>query len=115
MENNNCGVLREDLIGQAESFIRLCYGELEKSEPEILERISAIHEEVLQSGTYKHTEEELTHGARVAWRHNSRCIGRLFWHSLEVIDARGRKPQRRWPKRCWPTWSGPITEDASVR
>ncbi|WP_342480810.1 nitric oxide synthase oxygenase [Paenibacillus sp. FSL L8-0340] len=91
MGNNDCGVLREDLIGQAESFIRLCYGELEKSEPEILERISAIHEEVLQSGTYKHTEEELTHGARIAWRHNSRCIGRLFWHSLEVIDARGKE------------------------
>ncbi|WP_083675878.1 nitric oxide synthase oxygenase [Paenibacillus borealis] len=91
MGNNDCGVLREDLIDQAESFIRLCYGELEKSEPEILERVSAIREEVLQSGTYRHTEEELTHGARMAWRHNSRCIGRLFWHSLEVIDARGKE------------------------
>jgi nitric-oxide synthase, bacterial len=91
MGNKDCGVSRENLIDQAESFIRLCYGELEKSEPEILERMSAIREEVLQSGTYRHTEEELTHGARMAWRHNSRCIGRLFWHTLEVIDVRGKE------------------------
>ncbi|WP_379156552.1 nitric oxide synthase oxygenase [Paenibacillus sp. sgz5001063] len=76
------------LTGQAESFIRLCYTELEKPEQIIAERIQAIHEEVAQSGTYTHTEEELVHGAKMAWRHNSRCIGRLFWHTLEVNDAR---------------------------
>lgn len=26
--------------------------------------------------------------ARVAWRNNARCIGRLFWNTLEVLDAR---------------------------
>ncbi|MBW4084494.1 nitric oxide synthase oxygenase [Paenibacillus sp. S150] len=76
------------LIGQAESFIRLCYAELEKPEQQTAERIQAIHEEIRKSGTYTHTEEELAHGAKMAWRHNSRCIGRLFWHTLEVIDAR---------------------------
>ncbi|OKP76673.1 nitric oxide synthase oxygenase [Paenibacillus helianthi] len=76
------------LTGQAESFIRLCYTELEKPEQLIAERIQAIHKEIEQSGTYNHTEEELAHGAKMAWRHNSRCIGRLFWHTLEVNDAR---------------------------
>lgn len=32
--------------------------------------------------------EKLTESARIAWRNNSRCIGRLFWSSLELIDAR---------------------------
>jgi nitric-oxide synthase, bacterial len=31
---------------------------------------------------------ELTQLAREAWRNNPRCIGRLFWNSLEVLDAR---------------------------
>lgn len=34
------------------------------------------------------TASELERLARIAWRNNSRCIGRLFWQSLELIDAR---------------------------
>ena len=39
-------------------------------------------------GSYDHSQEELTFGARVAWRNHARCIGRLHWKSLEVIDCR---------------------------
>lgn len=78
----------EILIGQAEKFIRLCFNELGKTEEQIEERMLAIRQEIEKSGIYTHTAEELTHGARMAWRNNSRCIGRLFWHTLEVIDAR---------------------------
>lgn len=34
------------------------------------------------------TKAELEFGARVAWRNNARCIGRLFWRSLLVRDCR---------------------------
>ncbi|AWE06082.1 nitric oxide synthase [Lysinibacillus sp. 2017] len=34
------------------------------------------------------TTEELVHGARVAWRNSNKCIGRLFWNSLHVMDFR---------------------------
>jgi nitric-oxide synthase len=34
------------------------------------------------------TRKELVDLARVAWRNNARCIGRLFWQSLELLDAR---------------------------
>ena len=34
------------------------------------------------------TTEELTYGARVAWRNSNKCIGRLFWNSLTVFDQR---------------------------
>ncbi|WP_340026385.1 nitric oxide synthase oxygenase [Paenibacillus sp. FSL K6-1096] len=73
---------------QAEAFITACYQEMEKTEAEREQRLAGVREEIRLTGTYVHTAEELTHGARMAWRHNSRCIGRLFWHSLEVIDAR---------------------------
>jgi nitric-oxide synthase len=32
--------------------------------------------------------EDLIAMARLAWRNNARCIGRLFWNSLELLDAR---------------------------
>lgn len=32
--------------------------------------------------------DELTYGARVAWRNSNKCIGRLFWNSLNVFDER---------------------------
>lgn len=44
--------------------------------------------ELLRFRYYEHTPEELAYGARVAWRNHSRCIGRLYWQSLEVIDCR---------------------------
>lgn len=34
------------------------------------------------------TADDLTLLAKIAWRNNARCIGRLFWNTLEVLDAR---------------------------
>ncbi|MBV8278437.1 MAG: nitric oxide synthase oxygenase [Verrucomicrobia bacterium] len=34
------------------------------------------------------TKEELEHGAKVAWRNSTRCVGRLSWQSLMVRDCR---------------------------
>lgn len=83
MEQSTIAALKE----QAESFLTLCYGEWGRTE-ELAQRILSVHEEIHTTGTYTHTAEELAHGARMAWRNNSRCIGRLFWNSMEVIDAR---------------------------
>lgn len=44
--------------------------------------------ELDQTGTWVPTIEELTWGARVAWRNSTRCIGRYFWDSLTVLDQR---------------------------
>lgn len=52
------------------------------------ERWSVVEREVGQSGFYRHTFEELEYGARAAWRHSARCIGRLFWRNLKVFDCR---------------------------
>ena len=51
-------------------------------------RIAAVMREIDMTGTYWHTPEELTFGARAAWRNNARCIGRLYWRSLQVRDLR---------------------------
>lgn len=77
------GELRE----RARRFVTQCYEELER-EWVIESRLAEIDREIAATGTYTHTTEELTHGARMAWRNSNRCIGRLFWQSLEVIDER---------------------------
>ena len=51
-------------------------------------RIRQVRREIEASGTYWHTPAELAFGARVAWRNSSRCIGRLYWRSLQVRDRR---------------------------
>ena len=47
-----------------------------------------MRSEIDATGTYTHTLDELTFGARVAWRNSARCIGRLYWNSLRLRDMR---------------------------
>ncbi|QMV45235.1 nitric oxide synthase [Cohnella cholangitidis] len=77
-----------DVEQAAVAFIRLYYEETGRSLEEAETRIAEAVISIRNTGTYSHTTDELTFGARVAWRNNSRCIGRLFWESLEVIDER---------------------------
>lgn len=55
------------------------------------DRLEAIITEIEQTGTYTLTTDELTEGAKLAWRNSNRCIGRLFWQTLTVRDARDAK------------------------
>jgi nitric-oxide synthase, bacterial len=80
--------LNDELLQKAEEFITLCYLELEKDQLTLLERIEEIKRSISETGTYEHTLEELSHGAKMAWRNSNKCIGRLFWDSLIVKDYR---------------------------
>jgi nitric-oxide synthase, bacterial len=74
------------LLISAEQFIRQFCRESRLAAPD--QRLRQVRREILTTGTYWHTPEELTFGARVAWRNSSRCIGRLYWPSLRVRDRR---------------------------
>ncbi len=65
------------------AFLQACRVEKQWPEEKWLSRHSA-----LLAGEWIPTFEELEHGARMAWRNNARCIGRLFWPSLQVRDLR---------------------------
>lgn len=77
----------ETMRKKARSFIRRCYTELDR-EWAIESRLADIDREIALTGQYTHTFEELEHGARMAWRNSNRCVGRLFWQSLDVFDER---------------------------
>lgn len=80
--------MNDDLLQKAEEFITLCYLELEKDHVTLLARVEEVKSSIRNTGTYEHTYEELSHGAKIAWRNSNKCIGRLFWESLIVKDYR---------------------------
>ncbi len=77
-----------NILAEAKTFINICYQELASSEQIIEKRLLMIEEEIRKTGMFTHTYEELAHGARMAWRNSNRCIGRLFWESMHVLDKR---------------------------
>jgi nitric-oxide synthase len=72
---------------EALEFLELFYSEMAGEVP-FAQRLRQVREEIHTTGTYRHTLDELTFGARVAWRNSARCIGRLYWNSLRVRDRR---------------------------
>jgi nitric-oxide synthase, bacterial len=56
--------------------------------PQLADRLKVVRREIDRTGTYWQTVDEVTHGARVAWRNSNRCIGRLYWESLRLRDMR---------------------------
>ena len=75
------------VLDEAEVFARLLAQE-QNSTAHDPHRLAAITAEIEQTGTYWHTSEELAFGAKLAWRNNTRCIGRLHWQNLLVRDMR---------------------------
>ncbi|MFE9258015.1 nitric oxide synthase oxygenase [Streptomyces sp. NPDC006879] len=86
METTQCVTAAHKAVA-AEEFIRLHHQE-NPDEGDPRPRLAAVREELAETGTYRHTDSELVHGARVAWRNSNRCIGRLYWNSLRVRDMR---------------------------
>ncbi|MGK5545927.1 nitric oxide synthase oxygenase [Streptomyces sp. URMC 127] len=74
--------------GEAERFVRQFAAESGLDDAALRARLAAIRRDIAETGTYRHTPEELAFGAKVAWRNSARCIGRLYWQSLRVRDRR---------------------------
>jgi nitric-oxide synthase len=75
------------LLAEAAAFIAQFHSE-NPAAGSADERMNQIRREIASTGTYRHTEAELTFAARVAWRNSSRCIGRLYWRTLRLRDRR---------------------------
>lgn len=71
----------------AQEFLELFYSENAPA-MQLEWRLRQVGDEIRRTGTYTHTLEELSFGARVAWRNAARCVGRLYWNSLRIRDRR---------------------------
>ena len=80
----------ESLKQEARAFLDLMAADSVASAwiPDVPTRWRQIEQEIQSTGTYTHTFKELSFGARIAWRHSNRCIGRHFWRTLQIHDAR---------------------------
>ena len=79
---------KETLVREAIEF-QLIYAKEVNLDSEVAEsRVSEILNQIESTGTYSHTYDELTVGARVAWRNAPKCSNRKYWNTLHVIDAR---------------------------
>ncbi|MFM7768215.1 MAG: nitric oxide synthase oxygenase, partial [Bacteroidota bacterium] len=87
MNNNSYALPAATVWPRASVFLDQCYAELGLMDA-LSTRKSDVEREILETGSYVHTIRELAHGCRMAWRNSNRCIGRLYWKSLKVIDAR---------------------------
>lgn len=79
-----CDMLMTKQEQEMIDFLRLYKEEKKLAESWFTNKLAEIE----RVGEYWPTTEELTFGARVAWRNSNKCIGRLFWQSLQVFDAR---------------------------
>jgi nitric-oxide synthase len=71
----------------AVEFLRLFHREAGQPFP-LADRIARVRRQISRTGTYRQTAAELTFGAKVAWRNHTRCVGKLYWRTLVVRDAR---------------------------
>jgi nitric-oxide synthase len=75
-----------DVLAEAAEFLEMFAAETGRVT--FASRWPVVRDEIERTGTWRQTSDELTFGARVAWRHSVRCIGRLRWRSLVVRDLR---------------------------
>ncbi len=87
---------REVLWREAEAFYRL---------PELSHlpkaRLAEVRRAIETDGSYQHTPDELLIGAKVAWRNHARCIGRMHWRSLRLLDFRHCRTAEEVAQACW--------------
>ena len=52
-----------------------------------VDRLEEVTKEIEASGTYQLKDTELIYGAKHAWRNAARCVGRIQWSKLQVINT----------------------------
>jgi len=75
------------LLEEARDYLHVLEAEGAVSAPRD-HRLQEIEAEIASRGTYRQSIEELTHGARLAWRNSVRCVGRKYWSCLALRDCR---------------------------
>jgi len=90
-ENRPYGVPRakDEVKVQATDFLNEYYASMKQQDTEAhKQRLDCVLSEIEERGMYDLTYNELSYGAKLAWRNAPRCIGRIQWNNLKVFDAR---------------------------
>lgn len=74
----------EKLITEAIDYLSKVADELNWDAAVLAKRIVEVRHEIVVTGTYTHSYEELALGCQLAWRNSSKCNGRIHWNNLQV-------------------------------
>nr|WP_246015070.1 nitric oxide synthase oxygenase [Kutzneria buriramensis] len=75
-------------LDAAEEFLRMFHDAHPEAGP-VSQRLTTVRTEIADTGTYRHTPQELAYGARVALRDSGWCTSGVPWRRLKVRDLRG--------------------------
>jgi nitric-oxide synthase len=75
-------------LDAAEEFLRMFHDAHSEAGP-VGPRLAEARTEIANTGTYRHTPQELAYGARVALRDSGWCTSGVPWRRLKVRDLRG--------------------------
>jgi nitric-oxide synthase len=78
------------VLEEAQDYLRVLEAEGAASVPRD-RRLREIEAEIASRSTYRQSVEELSYGAKLAWRNSVRCVGRKYWPCLSVRDCRHLK------------------------
>lgn len=88
---------KEDTVRQrssaAESALRVHYAENPAPDEDVARRLNDVKTAFETDGTYAPTKDELTGLAKLAWRNSTRCVGRMHWQKLRVLDFRAAETE----------------------
>ncbi|RDI29607.1 nitric-oxide synthase [Lentzea flaviverrucosa] len=77
-----------DVLPVAEEFVRMFHA-AHSDAGSLSARIAQVRAEITETGTYRHTTNELAYGARIALRDSGWCTSGVPWRRLKVRDLRG--------------------------
>lgn len=77
---------KEYYLKEARKFLTNYYREFGLHNLEL--RLKVVRDEINNRGIWSPTATELAYGGKAAWRNSNRCIGRLFYKTLKVLDRR---------------------------
>ncbi len=75
-------------LDAAEGFLRMFHIAHPEAGP-VGPRLNHVRDEIAETGTYRHTTQELSYGARIALRDSGWCTSGVPWRRLKVRDLRG--------------------------
>ena len=79
---------RDERLEEAVAFLNQFARATYLPDADLRARLREARTGIRRRGHYDHTTDELAFGARLAWRNHARCVGRLTWKSLRVLDRR---------------------------
>ena len=79
---------KKQFLQEAKQYLTIYHKDKKTSDNEYQIRLKEIEEEIKTKQLATYTTDELRYGAQLAWRNAARCINRLYWQTLEIIDKR---------------------------